>query len=295
MEKLTVRVKYPLLSQDSVVALGEPPCRRSRQASEKLPSATFSDERPNRPSFLILPPEIRLPIYRHLLVTNRTILHAICPSAGELRIVEYVEYGRTVRHYLHPEILETCRLINEEGTPLLYGENTFRRQFSWPRGPYRPTVCRNWRLSDRSLQYISRIWIFRQYNMWHAANGDLRVLNDFPALKVLEVEIDLNDDGASLETWETLVKAVVAKRPTLSSFRCEICLSFSDAPARDWLARCEVNQSLNFDLHKCWVDYYAAWIQENGILPPGRSLQWSFRTEAFGNFRPSCYVYLKIE
>lgn len=68
------------------------------------------------PSFSRLPPEIRLMIYRLLLVSDRTLrmqwpteAHLICPPNG-----------------LFPAILSTCHLIYGEALDVLYRENVFR-------------------------------------------------------------------------------------------------------------------------------------------------------------------------
>ena len=80
----------------------------------------------------MLPPEIRLIIYRHLLVSNDFhIRYSICPSNKGLRIVARDNSYTALK--LYPEILKTCHLINQEATLILYGENVFAWEFFWPK------------------------------------------------------------------------------------------------------------------------------------------------------------------
>ncbi|KAH8592262.1 hypothetical protein B0O99DRAFT_597308 [Bisporella sp. PMI_857] len=70
------------------------------------PAPPLQEEAPVQPfAFLALPIEIRLLIYRLLLLSNSAISYI--PSR------------------LHPAILATCRQINSEAREVLYGENTF--------------------------------------------------------------------------------------------------------------------------------------------------------------------------
>ncbi len=62
-------------------------------------------------TFLDLPPEVRLKIYRYLLLTRPNKL--IDPMY------------RMAYHDLEPAILQTCSLIKREASAVLYGENSF--------------------------------------------------------------------------------------------------------------------------------------------------------------------------
>ena len=62
-------------------------------------------------SFLNLPPEVRLGIYRYLFLTESNII--ISPL------------DNSAYHDLQPAILRTCKLIEEEARAVLYRENTF--------------------------------------------------------------------------------------------------------------------------------------------------------------------------
>ena len=62
-------------------------------------------------SFLDLPPEVRLEVYRYLFLTrsNKTVS----------------PMDNSAHHDLQPAILRTCKLIEEEARAVLYRENTF--------------------------------------------------------------------------------------------------------------------------------------------------------------------------
>ncbi|KAF5664123.1 hypothetical protein FHETE_7232 [Fusarium heterosporum] len=81
-----------------------------------------------RRSLLTLPAEIRLTIYRHLLVSAH--LSVLCPIPDGFRIVNEEPFHPESR--LYPQILQTCKMINNEATSMLYSENLFRRNFYWP-------------------------------------------------------------------------------------------------------------------------------------------------------------------
>ena len=62
-------------------------------------------------SFLDLPPEVRLGVYRYLFLT------------GSNKIISPLD--NSAYHDLQPAILRTCKLIEEEARAVLYRENTF--------------------------------------------------------------------------------------------------------------------------------------------------------------------------
>ena len=62
-------------------------------------------------TFLDLPPEVRLGVYRYLLLTRSN---------------KFIDPTYNMAHYdLQPAILQTCGLIKKEACAVLYGENTF--------------------------------------------------------------------------------------------------------------------------------------------------------------------------
>ncbi|KAK2603699.1 hypothetical protein QQS21_004075 [Conoideocrella luteorostrata] len=92
------------------------------------------------PSFMSLPPEIRLQIYTHLL---------LLPAYTDSPLSQ---------PQIHPSILLANRQINREGTPLLYTKNMFLAHpsllTSFPR-------LRTWYTPVREASAISRIRRFR--------------------------------------------------------------------------------------------------------------------------------------
>lgn len=73
---------------------------------------------------LALPPELRNVIWMYVLVQNPTSIVAL-PSHL------FPAAGVTVRQQRFcANILRTCKQVNSEGTPILYGENTFRAHSS---------------------------------------------------------------------------------------------------------------------------------------------------------------------
>lgn len=68
------------------------------------------------PPFLLLPPEIRLKIYRLLLLSDMTVRMQWLPKE---------DYTRPPNH-LFPTILSTCHFIYSEAMDVLYRENVFR-------------------------------------------------------------------------------------------------------------------------------------------------------------------------
>ncbi|CAG8952755.1 hypothetical protein HYFRA_00008999 [Hymenoscyphus fraxineus] len=158
--------------------------------------------------FESLPPEIRLQIYRLLLMTPQSgIRYCICISCKRILVDEcHVAYPLLYnkegwhggyrdtetgelktheinwpKHWTYPAILECNRLIHNEAMPILYGENAFA--VSWPN----PTkiVFHSWEISPeairmikraRILSYNSRTLIFTQLPTYRHRFGGLKEL-----------------------------------------------------------------------------------------------------------------------
>ena len=78
------------------------------------------------PSFLTLPPELRLQIYRYLLCHSSEIEL----QKWQLPLCQTVYYRHRLYRATEPlslesAILGTCRTVYAEAMPVLYGENTF--------------------------------------------------------------------------------------------------------------------------------------------------------------------------
>jgi 2EXR family len=86
-------------------------------------------------SFLSLPPEIRVDIYKLLLVSNSTISFQhydykcgfTCGCNGDFPLAPLRRaQGAGVLNDIHPKILRTCRQVHAEAASILYRDNRFR-------------------------------------------------------------------------------------------------------------------------------------------------------------------------
>ncbi|KAH7128868.1 hypothetical protein EDB81DRAFT_808442 [Dactylonectria macrodidyma] len=243
--------------------------------------------------FLKLPVEVRLLIYRHLLITHG--LPSLCPEPGGFRVFGATSHGTP--YNLHPQILATCRQINREGTSLLYSENVFRRQFLW-----RTVFTRSGkRLSPRSdssplkatnLESISRVRIFENHERWLRKKGELKVLQEFPSLRELHIRIDLGSDryGGDLAPNLVLKHTLRAVSNHHALILFEIHLA-RDENFYDWTDRC--CGSLDFSLHRAKKTELEAWIREKDLFV-GRSLVWTFTTRVPDWCGPSGVINLDI-
>ncbi|KAL2671323.1 hypothetical protein Neosp_013905 [[Neocosmospora] mangrovei] len=242
-----------------------------------------------------LPVEIRLCIYRHLLTTQG--LAVLCPDPDGFRILPREYYDGSFE--LYPEILTTCRQINREGTPILYSENGFRREFLWRRSwtkygrkPYPRDESSP--LREANLLCISQVRIFRSYNQWFRYDN-LKVLYDFPNLRELQVHIDDNDIWGELDPgrhWKNSMRAIDRDRPDLSIVKTQIRLAF-DRRYREWCNRC-TNRRLDFSVHRIKKDELEQWMRREGLFA-GRGLVWSFSTQTSEYCGPSCIVALTVD
>lgn len=87
------------------------------EVASNSPSTPTAISRSSRLGLLSFPPELRVHVFRHLLLEDRP-LSAYLPSAN------YEPF---------PAILSTCRLIRREALQVLYGENTFYINYLHPR------------------------------------------------------------------------------------------------------------------------------------------------------------------
>jgi hypothetical protein len=78
-----------------------------------------------------LPPEIRVLIYENLLVSNAPLY--IRPRRINFEVVPAIVRGDADRESLvYPPILRTSKMICAEALPLLYSENIFQFDCTWP-------------------------------------------------------------------------------------------------------------------------------------------------------------------
>ncbi|KAF5630136.1 hypothetical protein F52700_7494 [Fusarium sp. NRRL 52700] len=258
---------------------------------QKCKAASHHNIESGTSPLLTLPAEIRLEIYRHLLISkNYAELHQ-CTSK-KFRLIPKERWDCPLE--IHPKVLLTCRFINKEATSILYSENVFRRGHCWPRryvstqGRRLFPICDTSPLTKVNFAYISRLHLLRDYNYWFC-DGQLKIFNEFPHLKDLRVHIDQNDcaDGVTLhELPYRILKAVPSK---LRSFEMEIRLDFSEKAHKNWLAKCRGRNTENFSIHLDKKRALDTWLQHEGLFTD-RSLLWSFKTQCSDWCGPSCYI-----
>lgn len=144
-----------------------PPSEQPRPPRTPAPDAVvrathepfFATDDRSLTSLFRLPYDIRLPIYRELLALGEgeTVRWFICQATRRL-----VRMGGCARNPddlsftplgLFPAILETCRAINEEASPILYGEN----RFALNEYCHAAAISKSWRLYDRPLGMITNV------------------------------------------------------------------------------------------------------------------------------------------
>ncbi|EXK30620.1 hypothetical protein FOMG_13405 [Fusarium oxysporum f. sp. melonis 26406] len=239
--------------------------------------------------FFLLPPEIRLYIYRHLLISKNYAELNHCSKKFRLIPKEPCDCPLEI----HPKILQTCRVVNKEATPILYSENVFRRGYCWPRhyvvgrGRRMWPICDTSPLSKVNLAYISRLHLFRDYDHWFR-DGELKIFNDVPHLKDLDIHIDQNDWADEINMSELPYQTLKAIRSNLRSFKMEIRLDFHEKEHTDWLAKCN-RKTENFSLHLDKKRALETWLEHEGLFTD-RSLFWSFKTQRSEWCGPSCYI-----
>ncbi|KAH7240100.1 uncharacterized protein BKA55DRAFT_519550 [Fusarium redolens] len=239
--------------------------------------------------FLTLPVEIRLYIYRHLLISpNNAELHHCSKS---FRLIPKEPWDCPLA--IHPKILQTCWVINKEATPILYSENVFRRGYCCPRHYVVGRGHRMWPIGDTSpvskvnFAYISRLHLFRDYDHWFR-DGELKIFNDVPHLKDLDIHIDLNDCADKVNLQDLQYQTLKAIRPDLRSFKIEIRLDFHEKAHNDWLAKCN-RKTENFSLHLDKKRELETWLEHEGLFTH-RPLFWCFKTQRSEWCGPSCYI-----
>lgn len=238
-------------------------------------------------SLFTLPTEIRLAIYHHLLVS--TTLPVLCPAPNGFRIINETPFHP--RFGFHPQILQTCKAINKEATPILYSENVFRRKFYWPTTWSRRSRRIHWPLSESSpisrgnFELISRIRLFEDSDKW-LRDGRLRILNDVPGLKELQIHVDMNNSSHLLTIKETL-RSVHQHHPGLPYLKVKIRQPFDQA-YKDWCNECQ-GKSMSFSLHLKRKAELEEWMVAEGIFVEKR-LSWSFLTELSEFCGPSCII-----
>ena len=92
-------------------------------------SVTQSAQLTANSSMLILPPEIRREVFKHLLINRKSRIEP--KAAPSINGITYLRLPAGWHSEIHLAILRTCRSIYEEASKVLYAENTVFLQCRW--------------------------------------------------------------------------------------------------------------------------------------------------------------------
>ncbi|KAM5350848.1 hypothetical protein ACJZ2D_017196 [Fusarium nematophilum] len=285
------RSQFRLVNRDGVVTIRRPQVDYSDSSDD---IATTTDNRIANPhdksriSFMQLPIEVRLCIYSYLLVSDVII----CLDASGFRVIppekDDEKYG------LHPEILATCRQISREGTSALYSQNVFHREFLWriaytftESGAQVSPQPKGFSLKTANLELISRLRLFRGYHKWFCDNGDLKVLQDFPSLRELQIRIDLGHTAQAPKNLLEPILRALKKHQRPIYLKTRIRLAYNK-DYYEWSNRCR-KQSLDFSLHRAAKTELETWMEVEGLVF-SRGLIWSFTTHPSRACGPSAFI-----
>lgn len=177
----------------------------------------FSTTDPSLTSFLRFPYDVRLQIYIYLLI-HGSVCYDLCLQRRRIVLAVDTSHPRRqypyFRHGLFPAILECCRLINDEATPILYGRNHFSvgcRVFD----PTSVHILNSWPMSERNLKLITSLRL-----TWHSHQSKeppritaWLIPRLLPALKAVKVNMMVTP--AQLGAYLALYGDALAAVPTV--------------------------------------------------------------------------------
>jgi hypothetical protein len=241
---------------------------------------------------LSLPGELRLGIYRHLLVSGNLPVLCSIPTAGGggFRVLAEELYDSDLR--IHPQILQACKTINREATQILYAENVFRRRFYWPTylgksgGSKHLPLKESSPISGINLQTITKIRLFRDYGKW-LRNGKLRVLDEFPWLRELQLHMDMNDAENLSSVCKDALKSIHLHHRQLPCLAVKIRLAFNQA-YKDWCNEYS-NRPMGFSLHMRKKTEFEKWFREENMFVD-KKIAWCFLVELSSYVGPSATI-----
>lgn len=206
-------------------------------------------------TFSRFPAEIRLIIYRLLLIYDGPVNYTICPNTSQL--VLHDSWRRNPkypchRHGLFPAILECCRLTYYEGRMILYGENAF--QISCRRGAAR---LNSWPLSPDSFA------LFRSLEIW-ASPVDPQHIQRFINLKKLQIY-----SAWKISEWEAFTESSLAALDGVADIDITISVPLSEA----YVCWTELGESFVEAEAKAFLAYKKA-VGPGHKICHGRSVRW---------------------
>lgn len=154
-------------------------------------------------SLMKIPPEIRLLIYKELLVRNGAAELSFCP--GE----HHKSYNHALKFFVHPAILRTCKTIYHEAFPILYTDNIFEllcvfgqlgKQHLWYRtlGPSPLFTCPN----PHASTYLKRVF-----------------------LTYIGIGLKRSDIAQFPTCWPKIEREILELYPNVESIFVQICLA----------------------------------------------------------------------
>jgi hypothetical protein len=180
--------------------------------------AFFSTADPSLTSFLRFPYDIRLQIYGYLLCGP--ISYSLCLRTRRIVMLADSCQRRIgycyARHGLFPAILECCRLIHDEATPILYGSNLFSADCQVVHRGW-TYAMNSWPMSERNLQLITKLemcWPGHDDEGGEPSPATLLQLSRlFPALRTASITMTLTP--TEFETFLSSYADVLAAVPAL--------------------------------------------------------------------------------
>ncbi|KAG8672608.1 hypothetical protein FPOAC1_005885 [Fusarium poae] len=250
-----------------------------------------SNSGPRISFFLSLPGELRLGVYRHLLVSQNLPVLCSTAAAGGFRVLAEELYDLDLG--IHPQILQTCKAINREATQILYADNVFRRKVYWPhswgrRGDRRPLPLKESSpISHINLQSITKIRIFREYRKW-LRDGRMRVLDEFPSLRELQVHLDMNDDRDVSLVYKDALRSIHLHHRQLPCLKFKMRLAFDQA-YKDWCNE-YTGRPMGFSLHLRKKAELENWFQREDNIFADKKITWHFLIELSSHVGPSAVI-----
>lgn len=225
----------------------------------------FSTADPSLTSFLRFPSEVRIQIYRQLLRYNGTIQYGVCSThlclvCREHRLGKPEEF----RHRLFPAILECCRLINREGSEVLYGDNCFRIEH-WDRYYY---AAKTWALASGSVQFIKRIHL----DQYDRAQTQVTLDNTklFPNLQQLSVEFY----DSRLKWWQDFLPIIAENLRHISRVLLVVNIDY-ETRGRLWWEQ----QNSGRTIKELCLRTYQPVLMEQIMCWKNKSVRWDFEEE----------------
>jgi hypothetical protein len=217
---------------------------------------TFSTTDPSLTTFCRFPPEIRIQIYRLLLKYDGQIRYGVCLIKKCIILRHFRSAHFRARHGLFPSILECSRLINRDGTAVLYGENYFDNCCFISRSPARDISCPNV-LAITKMRFG---WLL---------NGDTFELMDL-LHGLAEVRIDLWDIGPN--DWQLFLRDLSER---VRSMRKVILCITTRENAEMWINGTSWPASVQSDEDKCRSTYEEGFLCQESLWK-NRKVRWEF-------------------